>query len=171
MVSRRYTQETLEAISRREYWIKEEGVDILIKPIPETDEPGVMDPRFYESTASMMKGIKGMLLKMAMKSGENKVPSVEKGAKQMRRMMNGVKSIPIVDSVQVLQKTVEYGSVCVPVRIYQPKGKAEGPVPVFYYIHGGGFVSGSMDVVDEMCKLVVENTGCVAVQPEYRLAP
>lgn len=28
-------------------------------------------------------------------------------------------------------------------------------LPVFYYIHGGGFVAGGPEVVEEMCKLVV----------------
>ncbi len=171
MEERRYTKETLEAIQKRQYWMKEGVLDILIKPIPETDEPGLMDPRFYDSMAPMMKGVKGAIVKLAMKAGANSGSSVEKGAKQMRSMMGGVKSIPIVGTVDVKEETVRYGEAEVSIRIYTPRQKPDVPVPVFYYIHGGGFVTGSMDVVDEMCKLVVENTGCVAVQPEYRLAP
>ncbi|HAX50515.1 MAG TPA: alpha/beta hydrolase [Lachnospiraceae bacterium] len=171
MEDRKYARETLEAIKKRQYWMREGDLNILIKPIPETDEPGLMDPRFYDSVAPMMKGVKGAMVKLAMKVGGKSRSSVEKGAKQMRNMMNGVKSIPIVGTVDVKEETVRYGAVEVPIRIYTPKQKPDALVPVFYYIHGGGFVAGSMDVVDEMCKLVVEITGCVAVQPEYRLAP
>ncbi len=171
MENRKYTIEALDAIKRREYWIKEQDLDILVKPIPETDEAGAMDPRFYESVAPMMKGFKGALVKLVMKVGSKSGGNIQKGAKQMRRMMNGIKSVPIIDTVNVREETIRYDSVSVSIRIYTPKEKKEGLAPVFYYIHGGGFVAGSMDVVDEMCKLVVEKTGCVAVQPEYRLAP
>lgn len=171
MEKRKYTKETLDRIKSREYWIQEQELDVLVKPIPETDEPGVMDPRFYESIAPMMKGVKGAIVKLAMKAGANSGNDIPKAAKQMRRMMNGVKSIPIVDSVDVRDEIVQSGEIKIPIRIYVPKQKSKEPVPVFYYIHGGGFVAGSMDVVDQMCQLMVEKTGCVAVQPEYRLAP
>jgi len=69
MENRKYTIEALDAIKRREYWIKEQDLDILVKPIPETDEAGAMDPRFYESVAPMMKGFKGALVKLVMKVG------------------------------------------------------------------------------------------------------
>jgi len=46
MELRKYSADTLNAIKNRQYIKKEEGLDVLIKPIPETDEPGVLDPRF-----------------------------------------------------------------------------------------------------------------------------
>ncbi|MCL1992846.1 MAG: alpha/beta hydrolase, partial [Spirochaetes bacterium] len=46
-----------------------------------------------------------------------------------------------------------------------------GLLPVFYYLHGGGFAAGRPDTVEEMVKLVVSLSGCVAVQAQYALAP
>jgi len=98
--------------------------------------------------------------------------------------MNGIKSVPIVASVTRREDFVTRedseapggangaDGARIPIRIYTPAGvRKSDPQPVFYYIHGGGFVAGSMDVVEEMCKLVVEKTGCAAVQVGYRLAP
>lgn len=171
MEQRRYSEEMLQAMKDRQYTVVEDGLTILIKPIPETDAPGVMDPRLHASMAPMLTGFRGMLVRRIMQLGAKKQKTPQENAEQMRKMMNGVKSIPIVAGVTVTSEFVENGAVRVPIRIYTPAEQGEGLVPVFYYIHGGGFVAGSMDVVDEMCKLVVEKTGCVAVQPEYRLVP
>ncbi|WP_313638751.1 alpha/beta hydrolase [Paenibacillus sp.] len=168
-MERKYSQQLLTSILERQHVINENGLDILIKPIPETDEPGVLDPRFYQSMESLLKGFKGMLVKMMLKGSRKK--NIQKSAAQMRRMMNGVNSIPITDGVDVKHAKVQNGDVAVPVRIYTPQKKSEGLQPVFYYIHGGGFVAGGPDVVEEMCKLVVANTGCVSIQVDYRLAP
>lgn len=166
---RKYSEQLLKAITEKQHVIHENGLEILIKPIPETDEPGVLDPRFYASMAPMLKGFKGMVIKMMMKGSKKK--NIQKSAAQTRRMMNGVKSIPITEGVDVKHVTVQNGDVAVPVRIYTSQKKMEGLQPVYYYIHGGGFVAGSPEVVEEMCKLVVANTGCVSVQVDYRLAP
>lgn len=43
--------------------------------------------------------------------------------------------------------------------------------PLVYYIHGGGFVLGSVDLDDRFCDLLSKATGTVFVSVEYRLAP
>jgi acetyl esterase/lipase len=45
------------------------------------------------------------------------------------------------------------------------------PRPCVYWIHGGGYVSGSALAVDARLNRWVEELGCVAVAVEYRLAP
>lgn len=54
-------------------------------------------------------------------------------------------------------------------RIYVPEG--EGPHPVVLYFHGGGFVAGSLDVVDEPARGIANATGAIVVTAAYRLAP
>lgn len=168
-MERKYSKQLLTSILERQHVINENGLDILIKPIPETDEPGVLDPRLYKSLEPMLKGFKGMVIKMMMKGSRKK--NIQKSAAQMRRMMNGVKSISITEGVDVKHATVQNGDVAVPVRIYTSQKKKVGLQPVFYFIHGGGFVAGGPEVVEEICKLVVANTGCVSIQVDYRLAP
>jgi acetyl esterase len=56
-----------------------------------------------------------------------------------------------------------------PARIYVPKGQA--PFSVIVYFHGGGWVGGGLDVVDEPCRALANKTGAIIVAPSYRLAP
>jgi acetyl esterase len=56
-------------------------------------------------------------------------------------------------------------------RVYTPAG--DGPHPLFFHIHGGGFVGGSIDLVYNAakCAHICASTGCVVTTVEYRLAP
>lgn len=54
-------------------------------------------------------------------------------------------------------------------RVYVPR--AEGPLPVMVYFHGGGFVTGSLDMIDEPARDLANRTGSVVVSATYRRAP
>jgi acetyl esterase len=63
---------------------------------------------------------------------------------------------------------VEDGEVAgVPVRIYEPAG-ARGTVA---YFHGGGWVLGTLDSVDAVCRALAVAAGARVVSVDYRLAP
>jgi acetyl esterase len=57
----------------------------------------------------------------------------------------------------------------VPVRLYAPFGSADGPVVV--YFHGGGWVIGSLDTHDGVCRALANRTGFRIASAHYRLAP
>jgi acetyl esterase/lipase len=68
----------------------------------------------------------------------------------------------------------EQADAAVRVRIYSPPetGAATGPArPCVYFIHGGGYISGSALTVDPRLNRWVETLGCVVVAVDYRLAP
>jgi cation diffusion facilitator CzcD-associated flavoprotein CzcO/acetyl esterase/lipase len=54
-------------------------------------------------------------------------------------------------------------------RLYRPA--IEGPLPVLVFIHGGGFIGGSLDSWDEPCANLARRLGALVVSPDYRLAP
>lgn len=166
-MEKKYSEQLLTDMKNRQYTIQENGIEILIKPIPETDTPGMLDPRLYDSMAPMFKGVKGAIAKKMMKKNQD----VQKSARTMRKMMNGITSIPIVNDVETKKRALKINDREIPVRIYTSKSEGKEEKPIFYYIHGGGFVAGSPDVVEEMCKMMVEKTGCVSVTLDYRLAP
>jgi acetyl esterase len=56
-----------------------------------------------------------------------------------------------------------------PVRVYRPDAITLSPVVV--YLHGGGWVVGSVDASDAFCRRLVDAAGCVLVSVDYRLAP
>ncbi len=54
-------------------------------------------------------------------------------------------------------------------RVYTPEG--EGPFPLLVYFHGGGWVLGNLDTHDPLCRALANESGCVVVSVDYRLAP
>lgn len=59
----------------------------------------------------------------------------------------------------------------VPLRIYSPKTPASGPRPCIYEIHGGGFMFGTLDMMDGWCDAIAAAIDAVVVSVDYRLAP
>lgn len=57
----------------------------------------------------------------------------------------------------------------VPARVYIPE--RSGTLPALLYLHGGGFVTGSRETHDAICRALANRARCVVVSPEYRLAP
>ncbi len=183
-MKRKYTEKELKSLTEQQKTVAERGLEIVVKPVPGEDRPGMLDPRLAAQMAPMFSGVRGAVVKLMIKNfGKSSNPA--KTAKTMRKMFDGIKSIPITRGVATKSATVHKvncpegaregplgaSGVDIPVRIYTPEAPAKTPVPVFYYIHGGGFAAGSMDVVEEMCKLLVEHTGYVCVSAGYRLAP
>lgn len=62
------------------------------------------------------------------------------------------------------------GDPDVTVRVYSPKARA-AVVPAILYIHGGGFVVGSLETEHAGAARLAQGLGVVVVSVEYRLAP
>jgi acetyl esterase len=54
------------------------------------------------------------------------------------------------------------------VRVYRD---ADGPLPVFLYMHGGGWWLGDLDAGDVFCRSTAKLAECAVVSVDYRLAP
>lgn len=166
-MGKQYEENLLKALKKRERMEQYQGAPMLVKYLPDSDEKGAMDPRLYRDSK------KNLRIMAWMPSSFLKMDTSEKGIANLRKMFNGIKSIPCVETkinIEKCQVRAEDGYE-IPVRIYK---KAEGQVntkAVFYYIHGGGFFGGSPDVVEEAVKMFVEKTGLCAVSVDYRLAP
>jgi len=56
-------------------------------------------------------------------------------------------------------------------RIYRPDEVATAQVPTVLWIHGGGWVTGSLHTADTMARQVASDCAAVVVSVDYRLAP
>ena len=56
-----------------------------------------------------------------------------------------------------------------PVRVYTPEGEAPFPIVVFF--HGGGWVVGTLDSYDPLCRALAAATPAVVVSVDYRTIP
>ena len=72
---------------------------------------------------------------------------------------------PGSDGVEVLVLPSGAGA-----RLYRPAG-ATGPTPALLWIHGGGYLIGSPEQDDVLCRRYVERLGITVAAVRYRLAP
>uniref|UniRef100_K7FCZ0 Alpha/beta hydrolase fold-3 domain-containing protein n=1 Tax=Pelodiscus sinensis TaxID=13735 RepID=K7FCZ0_PELSI len=66
-------------------------------------------------------------------------------------------------------KDLQFGRV--PVRLYQPQAPSAGRRRGVIYFHGGGWMFGSIDSYETVCRYIAGESESVVVSVEYRLAP
>src|SRR4051812_49706580 len=54
-------------------------------------------------------------------------------------------------------------------RLYRPEG--DGPLPLVVYLHGGGWMLGSVDSFDTLVRALANASGAAVLSVGYRLAP
>ena len=59
----------------------------------------------------------------------------------------------------------------IPIRVYKPADTGQQQLPILVYYHGGGFVLGSLESHDSVCRSLTNNSRCIVVSVDYRLAP
>lgn len=91
-------------------------------------------------------------------------------------------NIKAIDPLKPFYKTIDTkiynDGFEVPTRIYLPGDNfsfqtesENNSVPVLLFLHGGGWVTESMDTYNRVCAALAKNTGHVVVSVGYRLAP
>lgn len=58
-----------------------------------------------------------------------------------------------------------------PIRIYTPAGTEQATFPALVYFHSGGWVMGSIEAHDPVCRALANHAQCLVISVEYRLAP
>lgn len=59
----------------------------------------------------------------------------------------------------------------IPLRIYRGVDAPDADAPALLYLHGGGWVVGTLESHDEICRWFANIGACVVICPDYRLAP
>ncbi|NWE17267.1 alpha/beta hydrolase [Pseudomonas yamanorum] len=76
-----------------------------------------------------------------------------------------------LEHVQELQVPARDASL-LPARLYSRRSPTlDAPQPALLYFHGGGYVVGSLDSHDALCRTLAELADCVVLSVAYRLAP
>lgn len=76
---------------------------------------------------------------------------------------------PPIGKIEHLGLPGPYGTI--PVRVYHPskRGRADGAAMI--YMHGGGFIVGSLDQFETAMRLLAEGSGAQVYCVDYKLAP
>lgn len=88
----------------------------------------------------------------------------------IRRLTNQFDS-PGPEMKHVANFNVPNGDFPVPVRLYEPYGASKEPGPTLIYLHGGGFVTCSVESHEGICLRVASGSGYRVLSVDYRLAP
>ncbi|WP_019412638.1 alpha/beta hydrolase [Paenisporosarcina sp. TG20] len=88
----------------------------------------------------------------------------------MRSLENAQLAAQQKETVEKVEDiTIPLAGRNIPIRLYIPKG--EGPYPALVFYHGGGWVLGSIESHDAICRELANLAACVVISVEYRLAP
>lgn len=145
----------IKAMNENVRFINEDGVDILVKPIPDPVEGTRIDRRikYFDQ------------YKRPKRSGNPYVFAGEEVG-DMRDNM-GLLNLNLCKSNILMRKENINGVNC---RVYKREGVKEN-LPCIVYIHGGAFIGGSLDVSENPCKLIAEGINGVVISVDYSLAP
>jgi acetyl esterase len=91
---------------------------------------------------------------------------------EARALVNGrVRDPSNLDDVRsAVDASVAAADRTIPVRVYEPHEPREGAASTVF-LHGGGFIHGSVASHDGFCRRWSKGTGSTVVSVEYRLAP
>lgn len=98
-------------------------------------------------------------------AGAPDVAQLRTAAEEAPKLLGGVPQ-PLA-SVQDARVPGPAGSIAA--RCYRPA--AASPLPLVLYAHGGGWVTGSLDSHDRVCRLLAQRLPAVLVAVDYRCAP
>ncbi len=136
-------------------------IDVTIKQIPDLDEDGVLDPRVYKIMTETRENYK--------KEKDNFVfngyPIGE-----MRQSMGWDNKDITTREITTVYKNIKGENGDIPIRIYTPK-ENKGKMPCLIFFHGGGFIGGTVDVLENPCKAIADKASAVVISVDYRLAP
>lgn len=165
-MARKYSANLVDEIVKKQYIELIDGVEVIVKPIPDCDIEGAMDPRLYVSSkkaARLLKFVPKRFLKFDFSP---------KSIKKLRKMFNSVDSTDIVEEPINIHsfKVKAKDGYEIPMKRFTSNHTLDN-APVLYFIHGGGFFAGHIGVVSEALKLIAQNTGIIIYACDYRLAP
>lgn len=80
------------------------------------------------------------------------------------KLLNVVEDIHMVEDLEIVGYKKE-----ITIRIYSPNNKTS--LPALVYFHGGGWVIGSIDTHDALCRSFANEAECKVISVDYSLAP
>ena len=113
-----------------------------------------------------------MAINKAMKLAMKALSYSDQDLEHYRKLMNLKTIDPFKKFYDTSDKKIFNGDYQIPVRIYRTKKhKSVKDIPVILFLHGGGWVSESVETYNRVCKNLADKTNHVVVSVDYRLAP
>jgi acetyl esterase len=150
-------QKLLTLLEERTVNEERAGLEITVKRIPDSDGEGELDPRVFDVLNVPDQEFPEL--------GNVDVKDVP--FDKIREMMGWPNTDVTTSGIQTIYQSIEGRNGSIPIRIYTPKENLH-PLPCIVYFHGGGFIGGSVDTLDNPCKALAEKGSAVVVSVDYR---
>ena len=93
------------------------------------------------------------------------IAALRKAAEEAPKLLGGPP-----ETLASVSDASEFGERCaIPLRVYRPETLSA--LPLLLYAHGGGWVTGSLDSHDRLCRMLANRLPAVVVAVDYRCAP
>lgn len=163
---RKYDNSAIEKLQKDTKVINNNGVNVILKPIPGEDRPGYLDPVEL-----------GIMMKQAENnSNQEEMPKAMPSLDVMIPIIRDSMGFPNynLNTVEIHTKFEELtgSGNAVGLWCYYPrKSEKMKNKPALVFFHGGGWIGGSVYTVENFCKLIAELADAVVFNVDYSLAP
>lgn len=157
-MSREYTSDLIDVLQNDCRRVNVDGLEVVVKPVPDDEREGVVDPRVF---ASAQKTAAGTAASMP--------PSLTSLLGMRRRPLKADNDLVSSDIV-FNEFLVDADDHLINVYTWEPATRTR-PSAVLFYLHGGGFTSGDVTQYRRALAYIAEQADALVVFPEYRLSP
>lgn len=162
---RKYNSSAIDVLQNNTSVIVNNGVKIILKPSPGETRPGYLDPM---EVSLIPKESQWTEL-----ANESTAPPPQEVLLPILRDAMGFPNYNL-NTVEIHTKYEEITSSGNKVglwRYYPRRSEKNGKRPALIFFHGGGWIGGSVYVVENFCKLIAELADAVVFNVDYSLAP
>ena len=162
---RKYDTEAIEKLQNVTTVIENNGIKITLKPSPGEDRLGYLDPVELSLMENHWAGNM---------DGEETAakPPLEVLIPILRDSMGFPNyNLNTVEIHTKYEEITESGNTVGLWRYYPRKSEKTTKRPALVFIHGGGWIGGSVYTVENFCKLIAELSDAVVFNVDYSLAP
>lgn len=157
---RKYDVNLVKTIQDKQHVENINGLDEIIKPIPDDDRKNVLDPRVLEIAKKKQT--------MFVERKKKKLFSLANERFRPDKVTYDLTIRNIIEDEQLIKINNDH---MIEMFVYRPEGTENTKLPVMIYFHGGGWTAGDMKLYRNQMKLISDFGNCVCIFPEYRLAP
>jgi len=154
----------LGLLKTRIFTTESKGLTIEIKPVPDCDQDGDLDPRVRKVIGNQEVG---SLFPEQSLCGHFDPKALDMA--KIRASMGWPNIDVTAGGIHIEERTIPGTERHIPITMYSPR--ADMTMPAVLFFHGGGFMGGTVKVVENACKALAQHAGAVVVSVDYRLAP
>lgn len=145
----------MESLKSTNHVVVSNHLETIIKPIPDSDRTGDLDPRVFATLTA--------------NHSSHDEPDTAFDLEVARASMGWPNQDQTTTDIKTEYLMIPSEDGDIPVRLYRPHHTEA--IPAILFFHGGGFFGGTLDTVENPCKLLSERANAVVISVDYRLAP